>query len=115
MMKINQFLLGLLILVAVIEAIPRHKALRTEWDTWKKLHSNIHQYNLVHVPLLHCNFSSAGKSYASKKEENKRLRAYVKNSIFIANHNVEAFSGKHSYYLKMNQFGDMVRICYTLA
>ena len=109
-MKINQFLLGLLILVAIIEAIPRHKALRAEWDTWKKLHSNIH--NLVHVPLPHCIVSFAGKSYASKNEENKRLRAYVKNSIFIANHNLEAFSGKHSYYLKMNQFGDMVRIYY---
>ena len=32
----------------------------------------------------------------------------MKNSIFIANHNVEANNGKHSYYLKMNQFGDML-------
>ena len=36
-----------------------------------------------------------------------RLKAYMKNSIFIANHNNEADNGKHSYYLKMNQFGDM--------
>ena len=46
MMKMNQFLLGLLVLVAVIEAIPRHEALRTEWDTWKKLHGNMHKYNV---------------------------------------------------------------------
>ena len=39
-----------------------------------------------------------------------RLKAYVKNSIFIANHNKEADNGKHSYHLKINQFGDMVKI-----
>ena len=39
-----------------------------------------------------------------------RFRAFMKNSIFILNHNAEAFNGKHSYYLKMNQFGDMVKI-----
>ena len=59
------------------------------------------------------NIPTTGKSYASKNEEYKRFRAYMKNSIFIANHNLEAFKGKHSYYLKMNQFGDMVNI-YTV-
>ncbi len=49
-----------------------------------------------------------GRSYASKAEEDMRLKVYVNNSVFIENHNLEASSGKHTYFLKMNQFGDMV-------
>lgn len=89
MVKLKQLLLSLIVLasMATIEADLQRNALRTEWKAWKQLH---------------------GRSYVSKKEEKMRFRAFMKNSIFILNHNAEAFNGKHSYYLKMNQFGDML-------
>ena len=115
MIKMNHFLLCILFSVAFIEAIPRNKDLKTEWDTWKNLHGNSLIFLLSNADsfLMHSssdNFSSTGKSYGSKKEENKRFRAYVKNSIFIEDHNTEADLGLHSYHLKMNQFGDMVKL-----
>ncbi len=38
-----------------------------------------------------------------------RLKLFFENSMFIKNHNMEASKGNHSYFLKMNQFGDMVK------
>ena len=59
-MDINQVLFGLFVLVAliaVIEATPHRKALKTEWKAWKKLNGKILKYSFKHI-LLYGNFSS---------------------------------------------------------
>ena len=111
MVKLKQLLLSLIVLtsMAIIEADLQRNALRTEWKAWKQLHGKINNTNITYI-FFKIFILYLGRSYVSKKEEKKRLRAYMKNSIFIKNHNVDAFNGKHRYYLKMNQFGDMVKI-----
>jgi hypothetical protein len=49
--------------------------------------------------------------YSSPSEERFRLKVFTDNTALIAKHNDEAASGTHGYVLKMNQFGDMVRVC----
>ena len=61
-MELNQVLFGLFVLVAliaVIEATPHRKALKTEWKAWKKLNGKIKilKYSFKHI-LLYGNFSS---------------------------------------------------------
>ena len=52
--------------------------------------------------------SDQGKAYRSHAEERHRLRIYLDNKAMIEKHNEEAKAGKHTHYLKMNQFGDKV-------
>ena len=54
-MDINQVLFGLLVLVAliaVIEATPHRKALKTEWKEWKKLNGKILKNSFGNSSLL---------------------------------------------------------------
>ena len=49
-----------------------------------------------------------GKEYNGTTAEKFRLKIYMENRARIAKHNHRANQGQHSYYLKMNHFGDMV-------
>ncbi|XP_026689025.1 cathepsin L, partial [Diaphorina citri] len=49
-----------------------------------------------------------GKKYESDIEENFRLKIYMENKRRIAQHNAYYESGKVSFKLDMNHFGDMV-------
>ena len=42
------------------------------------------------------------------EEEHLRFIIYAENKKRIAEHNKMAFQGKHSYFLEMNSFGDML-------
>ncbi|XP_019623314.1 PREDICTED: cathepsin L1-like isoform X1 [Branchiostoma belcheri] len=77
----------LLVLAAVISmatagVLPHNK----EWEMWKLQH---------------------GKQYATEAEEYSRRFIFEKNTIKIAEHNIRASLGMHSYTLAMNKFGDM--------
>ncbi len=75
-MKMHQVIFALLALAAVVEAIPRHqKALRTEWDTWKELHGNVHKFNLPQVVRLSSFLSKATFLVQEEATPPKRKRA----------------------------------------
>ena len=48
------------------------------------------------------------KQYSSHQEELLRLQVWNSNLEYIAKHNADANSGKHTFWLKMNEFGDLV-------
>jgi len=48
-----------------------------------------------------------GKSYATPSEETKRRATWEANLNFIRQHNMEADNGHHTYWVKMNKYGDM--------
>jgi len=48
-----------------------------------------------------------GKSYASHQEELYRLQVWNSNAEYVARHNAEADSGKHTFWLAMNRFADL--------
>ena len=56
-----------------------------EWNLWKAIHQRI---------------------YESATEEKFRMKIYMENKAYIARHNHRAHRGMHSYFLKMNHFGD---------
>ncbi len=58
-----------------------------EWESWKNEH---------------------GRIYDSETEEKFRMKIYMENKAMIARHNKRAHQGDHSYFLKMNHFGDML-------
>jgi len=60
--------------------------LKEEWDNFKRFHK---------------------KSYLSSVEELKRYNIWKSNSEYISNHNQQADNGVHTFWLKMNQFGDL--------
>ena len=50
-----------------------------------------------------------GKTYSNDPVEEKfRMKIYSQNKAIIARHNRLAHMGHHSYFLKMNQFGDLL-------
>ena len=50
-----------------------------------------------------------GKVYSSGPVEEKfRMKIYMQNKAMIAKHNRLAHMGHHNYFLKMNQFGDLL-------
>jgi cathepsin L len=76
-----------LLMVSTASAISFFELVVEEWDTWKVSHK---------------------KEYDTKTEENFRLKIFMENKAKIERHNRKAASGKHSYHLKMNQYGDML-------
>lgn len=50
------------------------------------------------------------KQYRSPQEQEKRFKIWRQNFDFIAKHNEKANAGKKSYWLKMNEYGDLVTI-----
>jgi cathepsin L len=49
-----------------------------------------------------------GKKYASHQEELYRLNVWSSNADFVEKHNAEADAGKHTFWVKMNKFGDLL-------
>ena len=81
----------LIVMIAVIAIIGTSSSfvgnLPDEWNTFKMIHSKV---------------------YKSQKEELLRYKVYMENKALIANHNRLAHEGHHSYFLKMNHFGDLL-------
>ena len=48
-----------------------------------------------------------GKVYSSSAEEEFRMKIFLDNMAYIANHNLLAHQGYYSFFLKMNQWGDI--------
>lgn len=73
-------------LVSASSALNFMEVVKEEWNTFKAAH---------------------GKSYQSQMEEKYRMKIFMENKALIAKHNHLAHQGHHSYFLKMNQFGDL--------
>ena len=77
----------LLIFVSTSHCLSFLEVVLTEWESWKV--SNMKRYN-------------------SDTEDNFRLKIYMENKAKIDRHNKKAYSGHHSYFLKMNKYGDLL-------
>ncbi|XP_078619391.1 procathepsin L-like [Branchiostoma floridae x Branchiostoma japonicum] len=61
-------------------------AIDPQWEAFKLLH---------------------GKQYNSLSEENARHSIFEENSKIVKQHNEEAAMGKHTFFMRMNKFGDL--------
>lgn len=81
----------------------------SDWEAWKVTHSKLQQPWKIPTQYDKYVFVS-GKDYSnlqSNEEEFRRL-VFDVNSRTIRRHNARYDKGLHSYYLKMNQFGDLL-------
>ena len=74
-------------LVSALSALSFKDHMVEEWNTFKVAH---------------------GKYYKSPQEEEFRMKIYTENKAYIARHNLLAHKGHHTYFLKMNHFGDLL-------
>lgn len=82
-----KFLIVVTALVACASALSLFDStLNNEWESYKSKHS---------------------KLYKDKEEESYRRMIWERNLKHINSHNLEADSGKHTFRLAMNKFGDM--------
>jgi len=81
------FSFAALALLGLAQATSYLSLIRQEFDTFKAHH---------------------GKTYASKIEENFRLKIFTENMYNIARHNEKYHAGEKTYKLKMNHFGDLL-------
>jgi len=84
-MKLMLFAVSLL--AAITAASPANVTME-EWNLFKAKH---------------------GKVYSESVEEKFRMKIYIQNKALIDRHNRLANLGHHSYFLKMNQFGDLLQ------
>ena len=82
-----KLLLFAILAVSVSSALNFGDVIVEEWNTFKAAH---------------------GKSYKGPTEEKFRMKIYMENKAYIAKHNRLAHMGHHSYFLKMNHFGDLL-------
>ena len=75
------------ILAIILSAIFSADTMTEEWNAFKAAH---------------------GKTYSGPVEEELRMKVYMENKVKIADHNRLAQEGHHSYFLKMNHFGDLL-------
>ena len=93
-MKLVLFGLALIGMVTTISAIylpsvlptVLKEVIRKEWDAFK---------------------AEYGKVYSSSAEEEFRMNIFLDNRAYIAKHNRLAHQGHYSFFLKMNQWGDI--------
>lgn len=73
---------------------------------------------LIHSGFRHtCNHTHiqcericpAGKVYKTPEEEARRKHIWLSNHAKVLAHNAEADQGKHTWWMGMNQFSDLVR------
>ncbi|KAL7993046.1 hypothetical protein Chor_017302, partial [Crotalus horridus] len=67
-------------------SVAQDSALEEAWRDWK---------------------TTYGKVYAEEEEASQRAK-WEKNLQMVEQHNREADEGKHTYWMKMNQFSDLV-------
>ncbi|XP_051894015.1 procathepsin L-like [Pristis pectinata] len=75
----------LTVVLTVVAASPVDPALTEDWEKWKLSHQ---------------------KQYAEEEESLRRM-VWEKNFRLIEYHNLEYMKGKHTYDLRINQFGDL--------
>ena len=80
-------LLVLAALVAATSALNFMDVVVEEWNTFKVAH---------------------GKSYKTPAEEKFRMKVFMDNKGKVARHNYLAHQGYHSYFMKMNQYSDLL-------
>ena len=85
--KMRVFASLLLIFVSTSHCLSFLEVVLTEGESWKV--SNMKRYN-------------------SDTEDNFRLKIYMENKAKIDRHNKRAYTGQHSYFLKMNKYGDLL-------
>lgn len=74
-------------ILAYANAVSFYEVVADEWVTWKLFHA---------------------KNYSSAVEDKFRLKIFMENKAKIAKHNALAHQGQKSYFLKMNNFGDLL-------
>ena len=79
------FAVALAIAAATASATSFMDVVSEEWNLWKIMYERV---------------------YESATEEKFRMKIYMENKAYIARHNHRAHRGMHSYFLKMNHFGD---------
>lgn len=77
----------LLAIVCTSQAVSFFNVVVEEWEVWKLTH---------------------GKNYTSPTEEKFRMKIFMENHAMISKHNNRALQGHHTYFLKMNHYGDML-------
>ena len=77
-------------ILAYANAVSFYEVVSDEWETWKLFH---------------------GKNYSSAVEDKFRLKIFMENKAKIAKHNAQAHQGQQTYFLKMNNYGDLVSFC----
>jgi cathepsin L len=67
---------------------------------------------IINDPLVHDweSFKTThGKNYDGEEEEKLRFGIWKSNLKFVEQHNVEANQGKHTFWVAINKFADLVR------
>ena len=82
-----KILLAFACLFAAANAVTFYEVVAEEWATYKLFH---------------------GKNYSNPMEEKFRMKIFMENKAMIAKHNKKAHNGEKSYFLKINNFGDLV-------
>ena len=73
-----------------------------EWNAFKAAHGKVYpSANGLRLPF-------SGLLARGGMEEKFRMKIYMQNKLMIARHNRLAHMGHHSYFLKMNHFGDLL-------
>lgn len=74
-------------ILAYANAASIDDAVSGEWEAWKLFHE---------------------KNYTSAEEDTFRLKIFMENKAMIEKHNALAHQGLKSYFLKMNNYGDLL-------
>jgi cathepsin L len=77
----------LLCLASAATAVSFFEVVVEEWGSWKIMH---------------------GKQYDDHTEEKFRMKIFMENKQRVAKHNSRAHSGEHTYFQKMNHYGDLL-------
>ena len=78
-------------------------AKKEEWKDWKT------KFNFAAKEEDYSDYDCDGQPDAQWIETKRELfQNFLGNRGYIMKHNKEAMEGKHTYFLKMNQFGDQV-------
>ncbi|TRY77009.1 hypothetical protein TCAL_06376 [Tigriopus californicus] len=80
-------LFTLTLLVGLFGALSSLRIVVEEWEAWKCTHA---------------------QNYSSPTEEKFRMKVFMENKAKVTQHNHRAHLGQHSYFLKINKYGDLL-------
>jgi len=87
-MKLPLLLLACLgCVVSEVSSVTFFEVVAEQWETWKVVHA---------------------KNYTDPLAEKFRMKIFMENQARIARHNARAHQGQKSYFLKMNNYGDLL-------